>query len=196
MLKKRKQQPFFYLASQSPRRRHLLKRAGFSFQICSTTFKEKQWRGLSPRQFALRNAAGKAKNAKIQNISCWVLGADTVVACQNKILGKPRSITQAKQCLKFLSGKTHRVYTAIVFYQQKSKRLYQKCICTQVRFKKLSHDQIQKVVQKTNPLDKAAGYAIQTQGKDLVASIKGPYTNVIGLPIQDVRRMIHQISKK
>lgn len=184
---------WFYLASQSPRRRALLKEARIPYQICTSSHREKirlQW---SARKNALWNAEGKALQARTYDKSRWILAADTLVSVRGKILGKPKDVQQARRFLKLLSGTTHRVYTAVVLYQPCSNKKIRACDVTKVTFNSLSSSEIDQIIHQHHLLDKAGAYAIQEHGDCVVKNIVGSRTNVVGLPMELVKKLLKKI---
>ena len=177
------------LASGSPRRSALLKSLGWKFKVQPAEIKEKikpQWsarqnaRYLS-RQKALAIAAGLRTGL--------VIAADTLVAIDNRILGKPRTLTEARKMLRQLSGCEHRVMTAVTVIDIASGKMKQKTVTTKVKFKQLDQQTINRYLAKVNPLDKAAAYAIQEHGDFLIESIRGDYHNVMGLPLKALKEL-------
>jgi septum formation protein len=186
------------LASASPRRKELLKEIVESFEIlpakgeenCSEKSPKKLVKALSKQKaeeiFALETAKGKI-----------VLGADTVVALGDEVLGKPKDEADAKRMLTALSGRSHDVYTGVcIVYLDENGNLTTlvDAARTEVVFETLSKEQIDAYVASGSPMDKAGAYGIQDGG--LVKGIKGSYTNVVGFPLELVRKMIKKAEKK
>ena len=119
-------------------------------------------------------------------LQSWVIGADTIVCIGNQILGKPDSKNDARKMLMRLSGKLHQVYTGYCICCRQKDLLFTDAVKTDVRFKKLSDPEIEWYIHTGEPFDKAGGYGIQGVGAFLVKSIKGSYTNVVGLPVCEV----------
>lgn len=145
--------------------------------------------GLSPEKTALLFARGKAEEVFQRYPKSAVLGADTVVALDGEVLGKPRSIEHAKQMLKRLSGREHFVFTGVCLLCGK-KRLWGVSE-TKVKFFSLSEDLIENYAQSGLPLDKAGAYGIQ-DGYPLVESYSGSYTNVVGFPMELVKEYLKE----
>lgn len=168
------------LASQSPRRRALLEQIGLKFtvQVLPTVELEIG----DPLDVARTNALAKAEAVSKQNPKALVLGADTIVTLDGRILGKPKDAEDAFEMLSFLSGREHEVTTvvALVLYGQET-HLFSET--TKVRFRQLTDDEIMGYIATGEPFDKAGGYGIQGFGGVLVQSIKGCYYNVVGLPL-------------
>ena len=173
------------LASNSPRRRELLQKLGYTFQVePSCGFLE--GRGLSARDTALAFARGKAEEVFSRFPEAVVLGADTVVALDEEILGKPKSREDAVRMLRALSGKTHTVFTGVCVL---SKGYAESAVVgTEVIFNELSEELINDYVESGLPFDRAGAYGIQ-DGYPLVKEIHGSYTNVVGLPTEKVGTM-------
>lgn len=176
------------LASQSPRREELLRATGLWFRVVAPDngdtppFCARSLPALVKRT-ALRKALSVAENA-----SGVVIGADTVVVCEGRILGKPASAAAARGMLRFLSGKRHRVYTGLALVFGSERRLgYER---TDVTFRDLAETDIRRYVASGEPLDKAGAYAIQGVGAFLVKRVDGCYTNVIGLPLPKLLEML------
>jgi len=171
------------LASTSPRRVELLKSAGLAFDIVRPDADEKLHAGETPVEFAVRTAREKAESVNAPP-GTIVLGADTVVAAEGHILGKPVDAEDAKAMLRLLSGKMHEVITGVCL------RSAEKTVCfhvaTAVLFRELSEEEIVTYVATGDPLDKAGAYAIQNGAAGMVRRIDGSYSNVVGLPLCEV----------
>ena len=130
----------------------------------------------------------EAKAADVSEIypESWVIGADTIVVIDGTILGKPDSKEQARTMLKSLSGKTHQVYTGYCICCLAKGRVFLDSVKTDVLFKNLADNEIEWYINTSEPFDKAGAYAIQGLGTFIVKSIKGSYTNVVGLPVCEV----------
>lgn len=169
------------LASNSPRRKELLLKAGVEFTVISSSFSETDKKdGI---ETAVENAFGKAFSVYEQNKDAVVLGADTVVILNGKILGKPKDEQDAFNTLKTLSGKTHYVVTGYAIISENFiEKGYEK---TAVTFNKLSDKLITEYVNTGLPLDKAGSYGIQ-DGFNLVKNYDGSFTNIVGLPVEKI----------
>lgn len=170
------------LASNSPRRRELLAQLGYRFTVEPSLFEESA-RGLSAHDTALAFARGKAEEVFSRFPEAVVLGADTVVECNGVIFGKPKNESHAADMLRSLSAKTHFVYTGFCVLAQGFSR--EKAVCTEVDFFPLSEELIASYIASGLPKGKAGAYGIQ-DGWPLVRAIRGSYTNVVGLPTEDV----------
>ncbi len=178
--------PLLILASKSPRRRDLLNQAALSFSVIPSNFNENSIPVSSPENYVRVLAESKAKDVSNRYTNSWIIGADTIVLKGNTILGKPVSKKEARTMLQFLSGITHQVLTGYCICCKSKKRFFSEIIKTEVLFKKLTDEEIEWYIQTKEPYDKAGAYAIQGLGTFLVKSIKGSYTNVVGLPICEI----------
>ncbi len=178
--------PKLILASKSPRRSNLLEQAGLTFSIIPSDFDESSVTMSDPESYVRTLAKSKATDISKKHPDCWVLGADTIVLIDDRILGKPGSKDEARSMLKQLSGKTHQVITGYCLCCQTKKDIISEAVKTDVRFKTLSDAEIEWYIQTGEPFGKAGAYAIQGIGTFLVKSINGSYTNVVGLPVCEV----------
>ena len=174
------------LASQSPRRKYLLEQAGLRFAVIPSPFDESTIAPEAPATYVKRLAEAKADHVAARYPDAWVLGADTIVAAGNRLLGKPDSPGEARRMLTRLSGKTHQVYTGFCICRKASSTLFSDAVCTDVTFKALSDKEIDWYIRTGEPFDKAGAYAIQGMGTFLVHHINGSYSNVVGLPVCEV----------
>jgi septum formation protein len=180
------EQPRLILASNSPRRRYLLQQAGIEFTVVPSEFEENSVKLSSPETYVQCLAESKALDISQKYPDSWIIGADTIVLIDDTILGKPASGEQARMMLERLSDKTHRVLTGYCICHKNKGCFFSETVSTQVRFKKLTPEEIDWYLQSGEPFDKAGAYAIQGLGTFLVKSINGSYTNVVGLPVCEV----------
>lgn len=181
------------LASGSPRRRELLTKARIPHQVAvlhTPEISPDQPHGMTPAEFAWRNALRKARAAAQQYPDHRILAADTVVALDTHILGKPKHHRQAASFLKKLSGRTHEVLTAVIVLLPHSVRPYGFVERTEVTFRPLSTTRIARYLKAVHVLDKAGAYALQEKGAEIVKKIRGSRTNVIGLPVERLTRLL------
>ena len=171
------------LASTSPRRAELLKSAGLAFEIVRPDADEKLRAGETPVEYAVRTAREKAESLAAPP-GAVILGADTVVAAEGHILGKPVDTEEAKQMLRLLSGKLHEVITGVCLHSAEKTVCFH--VATAVLFRNLSEREISAYVATGDPLDKAGAYAIQNGAAGMVRRIDGSYSNVVGLPLCEV----------
>jgi septum formation protein len=180
------------LASASPRRRELMQQAGFSLRIEKPDVPEVRRRGEKPTAFARRLAAEKAAVIGRRHPESVILAADTIVVLGRRVLGKPRDAAEARRMLRALSGQTHRVITAFALLAPS--RCLLRSVSTQVTFRSLSRGEIDAYVASGDPMDKAGAYAIQGGAAGMVRSIRGSYTNVVGLPVAEVLQALHELT--
>lgn len=182
------------LASQSPRRRELLGQMGFSFTVRPAKGEELAHPELTPAQLVEELARQKALEVSAEAASDdVVVAADTVVAIDGVVLGKPRDKAHAAQMLSALSGREHTVYTGVAV--KRGETLLVEHEATQVRFRPLTEREIDLYIQTGEPMDKAGSYGIQGYGALLVEGIRGDYFNVVGLPICRLGRMLAQVGE-
>ena len=174
------------LASASPRRQELLRSVGLKFKIIPAHINEICLAGESPRQHVTRLARDKAMVIAKKYPEAWVLGADTIVVIDGIVLGKPENKTQARKMLQKLSGREHKVFTGFTIAHVAAEIYRTKVIQSAVQFKTISPKEMDWYVASDEPYDKAGGYAVQGQGACFIRSIRGSYTNVIGLPLCEV----------
>ena len=183
----------FILASKSPRRYELLKQVGLDFDVIPSRIEENFVQKESPSKHVLRLAEAKALDVGCQYPDRWVIAADTIVYIDHSILGKPKNREEAMEMLCRLSGKEHRVLTGFsVQHLQKGKR-DRKAVQTAVKVKGLTPDEMEWYIQTAEPFDKAGGYAIQGIGSFMIESIRGSYTNVVGLPLCELIKMLNRL---
>lgn len=178
--------PLLILASASPRRRALLQQAGVDCLIVPSAVSEELRPGESPEHYALRVAWDKAHEVSRRHPGAWVLAADTIVELDGQVLGKPHDAADARRMLLLLSGRTHQVKTAFVLLADDGRLFTSQVVTSTVTFKPLSEAEIQAYIASGEPFDKAGAYAIQGQGAAFIARTEGSYTNVVGLPMDEV----------
>lgn len=197
------------LASASPRRRELLSQIGLEFTVMPSTKEENAktteagalvqelsrqkavdiWEQLSGGQGQNPDADREQISEKTQEPNLngkrqpelLVIGADTVVCCEGKILGKPHSREAAAEMLTALQGRSHEVYTGVTLYSQSETVTFFEC--TQVEFYPMTEVEISEYIDSKEPMDKAGAYGIQGLGARFVKGIRGDYNNVVGLPV-------------
>jgi septum formation protein len=176
----------FVLASASPRRRDLLASAGLAFSVEPTEVEEAIFPGEEPTAYVRRVAGDKAREIagrlRSRGDGRAVLAADTAVVIDDTVLGKPRDRTEARRMLERLSGREHRVITALCILGVDG-RAHSQEVATVVRFKRLAEDEVQAYLDTDEWRDKAGAYAIQGRAAHMVEGITGSYTNVVGLPL-------------
>ena len=183
------------LASASPRRKELLSYITEDFKVIPAKNEESIDPALPPQQAVLYVAEKKAEEVSALYPKEVVVGADTTVFCQNIPLGKPKDSSDAKEMLKMLSGKVHKVITAAVIAigGQAVSSFAEK---TEVEFYPLSEEEINLYVKSGEPMDKAGAYGIQGKGSLLIKGIRGDYYNVMGLPVSRLYRELKAFAEK
>ena len=172
------------LASASPRRRDLLREHGYEVRVMPSHAEEVTPDFLTVGETTLLNAKIKAREIARREPDALVLAADTLVAFEGEIFGKPRDLTEAFAMLKRLSGRTHEVFSGVWITHAAAARQRGFIVASRVRFRKMSAPEITEYIARVNPLDKAGAYAAQQNEMNLIASIEGSYTNVVGLPME------------
>ncbi|MFO7155798.1 MAG: Maf family protein [Pseudomonadota bacterium] len=173
----------FILASASPRRQQLLASAGLDFEVEPSRAVEEHVPGEDPAHAAMRLARAKAFDVFARRPGSLVLAADTVVAVDDRILGKPKSPAEAEKMLELLSGRAHRVVTGVCLLGPDRDETFH--VSTEVVFRPLGAEEIRAYVKTGEPMDKAGAYAIQGGAAGFVREIHGSYTNVVGLPLAE-----------
>jgi len=177
----------FILASASPRRAELLRQLKRDFQIIPGNAEEICDEQLSPFEICQLNAHRKARAVAKKFPDAIVLGADTLVFLEGEILGKPGSLGEAGRMLRRLQGRTHQVVTGLSLIHLRAHRERLFAASTEVTFHPLDEGRIREYLAAVNPLDKAGAYAIQERGELIIAAISGSYSNVVGLPLEQLR---------
>jgi septum formation protein len=180
------------LASSSPRRSDLLRAAGIPFEVQAANVPEVQNKGEKPIEFAMRLARAKADAIAQLRPEAFVLGADTIVVVENKILGKPKDADDAARMLRLLSDREHDVTTAISLVFPHAAERITTSDTTRVYFSHLSDEDIAAYVATGEPMDKAGAYAIQGIAGRWIERIEGDFFNVVGLPVAKVYRILRQ----
>ena len=176
------------LASASPRRQELLRQIGCGFRVVVSDAEELSGDGISPEQLAVENARRKAEDvAAKEGGNAPVLGADTVVAVDETILGKPKDETDAVRMLRLFSGRQHFVYTGIALAYRGE--IYEGVVRTEVWVDELSEKEIDAYIATGEPMDKAGAYAVQGIAAKFIPRIDGSFSNVVGLPLHAVKEL-------
>ncbi len=178
------------LASQSPRRQELLKKIRASFRVVPSGIDEEEFREDDPLRFALRAAEAKARDVGEKHPSSLVIAADTVVNLGDEIFGKPKDQAEARETLRRLSGRRHRVITAVALFRKEEERLLTGYEISHVTFRTLSDQEIDGYLESSEFLDKAGSYAVQEVGDAFVEKLKGDYENVVGFPVARVSKLL------
>ena len=187
------------LASASPRRRDLLRRAGIRFEVRPADIPEVEQPGETPSAFAQRLAHSKAL-AIAKQIGAspprLVLGADTIVVLNGEVFGKPRDADHALELLERLTGREHSVITAIALVESVALRTWQAAVTSRVEMRAVDRDELIAYVATGESLDKAGGYAVQGGARSFVTRIHGSETNVIGLPLDETVDLLDEAARQ
>jgi len=182
------------LASGSPRRAEILAAVGWEFEKEAADVDETEFPGEKPDDYVRRLAKTKAETVAANHENAFVLGADTIVVIDNQIIGKPKDFDDARRMLKMLSGNWHEVLTGIALIKVSERNFETKVDMqrTRVKFAEMNDAEIEFLVEKGEPLDKAGAYAVQAQAALFIEEIAGDYWNVVGLPIN----LVYHLMKK
>jgi septum formation protein len=177
--------PTIILASGSPRRKELLEKLQIPFVVEVSNYEEDNNLKLKPLELAKTLSSGKAETVaqKHKGEDVVIIGADTFIVLDNKILGKPHTPEKAKEMIKEMSGRDHSVITGFTIIDAKSGKKVSKAVESKVYFRKLTDEEIDAYVRTGESLDKAGAYAIQEAGSILIEKTEGDYTNIVGLPL-------------
>lgn len=179
------------LASNSPRRRHLLALGGWLFDVHVADIDESIRPGEAPHDYVERLACEKARAiAACSPAGRVVVGADTTVVIEGEILGKPADTAEARAMLARLRGRVHQVYTGIAALRTEDNRLLSEVVVTDVPMRAYSDDEMERYIQSGDPLDKAGAYGIQNPDFQPVANMEGCYASVMGLPLCSLARLL------
>ncbi|PID78356.1 MAG: septum formation protein Maf [Deltaproteobacteria bacterium] len=180
------------LASRSPRRIELLRSAGLNPFVVESGFKENQIKDEQPCDYAKMLSYFKALNVSEIKPDYWVLGADTIVVKNNRVLVKPESKDEALDMISALSGTYHEVITGFSLISPEKKEIYTQYVSTKVNFRRLSLKEINWYINTNEPYDKAGGYGIQGKAASFAESVEGSYTNIVGLPLSQVINLLQK----
>ncbi len=197
------------LASQSPRRQHLLDQLGLQYEVLPSNIEEtmppSNGRPISPAQITTELARQKAfaigdrlnKDGMPPPDKLIIIGADTIVVLDDKLYNKPNSTAEAKAMLQALCGRTHQVYTGIALLVFDFAKSSMECLTESetslVTFRTYTEPEIDAYIETGEPMDKAGAYALQGTGAFLIAKVDGCYTNIIGLPLPKVVKMLRAV---
>lgn len=179
------------LASLSPRRAEILSQAGFEFDVVAADVDEQRLDNEPPVAYVCRVADAKAAAVAARHPGRPVLAADTAVVAGERLFGKPRDDADAAAMLRELAGRTHEVFTAVTLRQRST--ILAEVVCTHVTFTPLTADEVARYVASGEPRDKAGAYAIQGLASRFIERIEGSYTNVVGLPVATVYRLLGKL---
>lgn len=177
------------LASQSPRRVELLKRIERDFDVFPSSVEEVLDQERSPMENAVDLAREKARQVAGRYRGRFVVGADTLVTLGGRILGKPSDMNDARGILKFLSGREHQVVTGVAVVNDRGE-IFADAETSAVSIKPLTEDEIDRYIDTGEPMDKAGAYAIQGAGSFMVESYRGSFSNIVGLPLETLDKLL------
>ena len=182
------------LASGSPRRQDLLAKMGYEFEILVPDVDEHV---TGPAREVVDILSRRKADAAAKLLTDGVIiASDTLVSLNGEALGKPSDEADAFRMLEELSGNTHEVFTGVTLVDAASGRRLTRVVCTQVRFRPLSDEEIRAYIRTGEPMDKAGAYAIQGGARGFVEEFIGSYENVIGFPVDDIREMLNELTKE
>jgi septum formation protein len=180
------------LASASPRRRQLLSGLGVAFEVIVARVTEYEEPTADPRKMVLHNAALKASWVALRRPGALVLGADTTVFIDGKVLNKPKDHAEARRMLRTLAGRTHTVFTGVAVRRAADGLSRDLGVASEVTFKALRDADIEDYLSKVETLDKAGAYSVQDHTDLIIAGYKGSFTNIMGLPIEETKQILTQ----
>jgi len=178
------------LASISPRRKAILTQIGIPFEPVGSMTDETVCTEMRVADFACQMATRKAESVHSTYKNRWIVGADTLVALDKQVFGKPKDAHECHTMLLYLSGRTHRVITGFCVIDPGGRKVHLEAIMTKVKVKELSEFEIEGYIETGEPFGKAGAYAIQGIGSFMIERINGSYTNVVGLPVCEVVRAL------
>lgn len=181
--------PFLHLASRSPRRRELLTQIGIEFRVVDVEVDESRLAGESPEAYVQRLATAKARAGAVQvaDPHALVLGADTTVVLDGEALGKPADASEAHALLQRLSGRAHRVLSAVALAGADTGVALSE---STVWFREIEHSEREAYVASGEPMDKAGGYGIQGRAAVFVSRLDGSYSGIMGLPLYELAQLL------
>ena len=181
------------LASKSPRRYELLKQVGLDFEVVLSRVIEDFVGTETPQDHVIRLAEAKVQDVAYRYPDRWVIAADTIVYIDGSILGKPKNREEAKGMLDRLNGQEHWVMTGFSVCHLEKGKSDKEAVQTSVKVKALTSAEMDWYVRTGEPFDKAGGYAIQGIGSFIIESIRGSYSNVVGLPLCELLQMLNRL---
>lgn len=188
-----------YLASRSPRRRQLLKQIGINFEMRPVSIDETLEKGEAPADYVCRMARAKAELGWLRLIQRRLplrplLAADTVVVLRGKIIGKPDNLAHGKKLLSALSGRTHKVLTAVAVVAKD--KIQESLSTTTIRFRDISQSEITNYLNGTESHDRAGSYAMQGRAAVFIIKISGSYSGALGLPLFETAQLLEKFNIK
>jgi septum formation protein len=178
------------LASASPRRKELLASLSLPFEIIPADVTEHEAADADPREMVRHNAALKADWVAARHPGATVIGADTTVFIDRTVLNKPRDPAEARAMLRLLRGRTHTVFTGLAVRRQGDGLKLEAGATSEVTFKAFDDATLELYLSRVHTLDKAGGYAIQQHGELIVAGYTGSLTNIVGLPLEEMKQLL------
>ncbi len=178
------------LASASPRRKELLASLGVRFEVIPAEVTEHEAHDADPREMVKHNAALKAEWVAARHPDATVIGADTTVFIGRTVLNKPRDPAEARTMLKLRAGRTHTVFTWLAIRRPSDGLKLDQGVASEVTFKAFDDAALELYLSRVHTLDKAGGYAIQEQGELIIAGFTGSLTNIVGLPLEEMKQLL------
>jgi septum formation protein len=178
------------LASASPRRKELLAQLGQPFEVIPADVTEHEAPDADPREMVRHNAALKADWVAARHPDATVIGADTTVFIDRTVLNKPRDAAEARAMLRLLRGRTHTVFTGLALRRPRDGLQLDRGVASEVTFKAFDDATLELYLSRVHTLDKAGGYAIQESGELIVAGYTGSLTNIVGLPVEEMKQIL------
>lgn len=180
------------LASMSPRRKALLEILGIPFTIVVSDFEEELTNNKNPQQLVEELSLGKAKAVCQKETNAIIIAADTIVVCNNQVLGKPKSKDDAKRMLQLLSNTTHQIITGMTIMDTDTKQTLTRSETARVFMRQITEEEIDTYISTGEPLDKAGAYGIQEKGAIFVKKVEGDFFNIVGLPLYTLAQSLKQ----
>ena len=182
--------PPIILASVSPRRKELLQQLGLDFAVVASDAEEAHHEQLTAREISQLNAYRKARAVAKRSPEALVIGADTLVYLGTTLYGKPADRADARRMLRELQGRTHEVVTGVCLMHLAAHRCHIFSETSSVTFHPLTDAMIEDYLGRVHTLDKAGAYAVQEHGHRIIEEISGSFSNVVGLPVGRVRKLL------
>ncbi len=180
------------LASTSPRRKQLLEKTGLVFEICHGDYEEDMTLKMEPKELAKFLSLGKAQSVISKFPDALIIGSDTFIAFEDKVLGKPHTPEKAKEMLQMLRGKQHSILTGYAIIDTKNNKIINDVVETKVFFKNYSDQEIDEYIATGEPLERAGAYALQELGARLIEKIEGDRDSAIGLPVENILQSLKE----
>ncbi len=182
------------LASTSPRRKELLLKVVPEFEAVESNYKEDMTLPMPPDELVKFLSKGKAESVAKNYKNSLVIGGDTFIAFQGKILGKPYTPERAREMLKMLSGQTHSVWSGITVIDTDTQNFISEAVESKITFKELTDEEIENYIKTGEPLLRAGAYAIQTVGNTFAEKIEGDYDSIVGLPTKELAEILKKFN--